>query len=130
VLRALECFEQPVVLIMGGLDKGGDFKLLEAGVQRRVKALVLIGKAAVKIRGELAGAVHTLDAASMAHAVETAAAISRSGDAVLLAPGCASFDMYQNYQARGEDFRQAVLKLKAQAGGPPGRGQRPESEGP
>jgi UDP-N-acetylmuramoylalanine--D-glutamate ligase len=118
VRRALECFEAPVILIMGGLDKGGDFGRLREPVRRRVKALILIGRAAAKIRAALGDAAEVREAATMAEAVSAAAAAARPGEAVLLAPGCASFDMYANYQARGEDFRRAVAALAA------GRGER------
>ncbi|HEX5681089.1 MAG TPA: UDP-N-acetylmuramoyl-L-alanine--D-glutamate ligase [Desulfobacterales bacterium] len=111
VLRALDCFTTPVVLIMGGLDKGGNFGLLETAVRRRAKALVLVGKASDTIRAALGGLVPTVQAPDMAAAVGTAAGRAVSGDVVLLSPGCASFDMYPNYQARGEDFRQAVQRL-------------------
>jgi UDP-N-acetylmuramoylalanine--D-glutamate ligase len=112
VLRALDCFATPVVLIMGGLDKGGNFRLLEAAVRQRAKALVLVGKASDTIRAILGGIVPTVQAPDMAAAVGTAATLAVSGEVVLLSPGCASFDMYPNYQARGEDFRQAALRLK------------------
>jgi UDP-N-acetylmuramoylalanine--D-glutamate ligase len=111
VLRALDCFATPVVLIMGGLDKGGNFRLLEAAVRRRAKALVLVGNASDTIRAALGGLVPTVQAPDMAAAVGAAAGRAVSGDVVLLSPGCASFDMYPNYQARGEDFRQAVQRL-------------------
>ena len=112
VLRALDCFAQPVVLIMGGLDKGGNFRLLAEAVRRRTKALVLVGKASDTIRAALEGLVPTVQAPDMAAAVEVAAGLAAAGEVVLLSPGCASFDMYSNYQARGEDFRQAVQRLK------------------
>ncbi len=111
VLRALGCFTTPVVLIMGGLDKGGNFGLLETAVRRRAKALVLVGNASDTIRAALGGLVPTVQAPDMAAAVGAAAGRAVSGDVVLLSPGCASFDMYPNYQARGEDFRQAVQRL-------------------
>jgi UDP-N-acetylmuramoylalanine--D-glutamate ligase len=111
VLRALDCFATPVVLIMGGLDKGGNFQLLETAIRRRAKALVLVGKASDTIRAALGDLVPTVQASDMAAAVGAAAGRAVSGDVVLLSPGCASFDMYPNYQARGEDFRQAVQRL-------------------
>jgi UDP-N-acetylmuramoylalanine--D-glutamate ligase len=111
VLRALDCFATPVVLIMGGLDKGGNFGLLETAVRRRAKALVLVGNASDTIRAALGDLVPTVQAPDMAAAVGAAAGRAVSGDVVLLSPGCASFDMYPNYQARGEDFRQAVQRL-------------------
>ncbi len=111
VRRALESFATPVILIMGGLDKGGHFGLLADPVRSRVKALVLIGAAAPAIRAALGGLVPTVPAADMAAAVRAAAERAAAGDVVLLAPGCASFDMYTDYEARGEDFRRRVRAL-------------------
>ena len=111
VTRGLECFSDPVVLIMGGLDKGGDFRRLEPAVRRHAKALIVLGAAAEKIRSALGGAVPTRTAGDMDQAVRLAAAAAAPGGSVLLAPGCASFDMYADYRARGEDFRRAVEQL-------------------
>jgi UDP-N-acetylmuramoylalanine--D-glutamate ligase len=113
VRRALESFSTPVILIMGGLDKGGNFCLLADLVRSRVKALVLIGSAAGAIRAALGGLVPTVPAADMGAAVRAAIVRAAAGDVVLLAPGCASFDMYTDYEARGEDFRRTVRALPA-----------------
>jgi UDP-N-acetylmuramoylalanine--D-glutamate ligase len=112
VRRGLECFGAPVVLIMGGVDKGGDFELLQDAVARRGRGLVLLGGARERIRASLGGLVPTHLAASMRQAVQTARKMAAAGDVVLLAPGCASFDRYANYQERGDDFRREVLQLK------------------
>jgi UDP-N-acetylmuramoylalanine--D-glutamate ligase len=111
VRRGLESFERPVVLIMGGVDKGGDFRRLQDAVRVRGKALVLVGGARQAIRAGLGGMVAVHEAADMQAAVRRAADLAAPGDVVLLAPGCASFDLYANYQERGEDFRRAVLRL-------------------
>jgi UDP-N-acetylmuramoylalanine--D-glutamate ligase len=113
VRRGLECFSSPVVLIMGGVDKGGDFGLLADVVRRRGRGLVLLGASRDALRAALGGLLPTREVASMRDAVRAAQALAAAGDAVLLAPGCASFDLYTNYQVRGEDFRRAVLELKA-----------------
>jgi UDP-N-acetylmuramoylalanine--D-glutamate ligase len=112
VRRALECFAAPVVLIMGGVDKGGDFGLLRDEVRRRGRGLVLLGAGREALRAALGGLVPTREADSMPAAVQAARALAVDGGAVLLAPGCASFDLYANYQERGEDFRRAVLALR------------------
>ena len=112
VRRALECFGSPVVLIMGGVDKGGDFSLLQGVVRRRGRGLVLLGGSRDTLRSALGGLLPTREVASMREAVQAAQAMAAAGDAVLLAPGCASFDRYANYQERGEDFRRAVNELK------------------
>jgi len=110
VRRGLESFAQPVVLIMGGVDKGGDFRLLRDAARARGKALVLVGGAREAIRAALGGILAVHEAADMAEAVRRAADLAAPGDVVLLAPGCASFDRYANYQERGEDFRRAVVR--------------------
>lgn len=112
VRRALECFGSPVVLIMGGVDKGGNFGRLTEAVRRRGRALVLLGGGRDAIRAALGGLLPTCEASSMREAVQTARGMASAGDVVLLAPGCASFDLYMNYQERGDDFRRAVLDLK------------------
>ncbi len=115
VRRALECYSAPVVLIMGGLDKGGNFGLLAEAVRRRVKTLVVMGKAAATIRAALGELVPIVTATDMAGAVRAAAEQAAPGETVLLSPGCASFDQYPNYEARGEDFRRAVHSLTTPA---------------
>ena len=112
VLRALECFSRPVVLLMGGRDKGGNFKVLGDSVRRHVKELIVMGEAAELIRSALGRQTPTKVAASMPEAVKTAFRDAAPQDVVLLSPGCASFDWYSNYAERGDDFRRAVEKLK------------------
>ncbi|UCD77644.1 MAG: UDP-N-acetylmuramoyl-L-alanine--D-glutamate ligase [Desulfobacterales bacterium] len=114
VMRALECFDSPVVLIMGGLDKGGNFKELREVVSRHTQKLIVIGRAADLIHESLKDITATSSADSMADAVNQAYSTCNPGDVVLLSPGCASFDMYDNYAQRGDDFRKAVEKLKSQ----------------
>ncbi len=114
VKRALECFEQPVVLIMGGLNKNGDFSQLKAPVRCRVKTLVAMGQARDEIITVLAGdpAKGILEAGSLEEAVDKAFGAARAGDTVLLSPACASFDMFTSYAQRGDRFRQIVEKLR------------------
>ncbi|MFZ0614411.1 MAG: cyanophycin synthetase, partial [Desulfobacterales bacterium] len=110
VRRAIECFEAPIVLLLGGRNKRGDFRLLEESVRRRVKQLVLFGEAGEEIAAALGAAAGACRAQSMAEAVEAAGRMAAPGDVVLLSPGCASFDMYENYARRGEDFRRNVAR--------------------
>jgi len=112
VLRALECFSKPVVLLMGGRDKGGDFKMLQESIRNHAKELIVMGEAAESIRSALGQQTRTKIAASMQEAVTTAFQDAQPQDVVLLSPGCASFDWYSNYAERGDDFRRAVEKLK------------------
>ena len=116
VARALECFSKPVLLIMGGRDKGSDFKALKGLVRKHAKALIVMGEAADPIQSALGPFIPTKVAASMEEAVSTAYQNADPDDAVLLSPGCASFDWYGSYAARGDDFRTAVEKLKNKAG--------------
>jgi UDP-N-acetylmuramoylalanine--D-glutamate ligase len=112
VRRGLECFGGRVVLIMGGVDKGGDFGLLQDAVREHGRGLVLLGGAQDLIRAALGGLVPTREAASMRQALQAAREMAAAGDVVLLAPGCASFDLYANYQERGDDFRREIMHLK------------------
>jgi UDP-N-acetylmuramoylalanine--D-glutamate ligase len=112
VLRAIECFSVPIVLLLGGRNKRGDFRLLKENLRRRVKQVILFGEAGDEIAAALDGTVTTSRAGSMAQVVATASRIASAGDVVLLSPGCASFDMYENYARRGEDFRRNVEKLE------------------
>jgi len=111
VARALECFEGRTILIMGGLDKGGNFESLAQLVASRSRMLILTGAAADRIRAALGNVVAVKEAENLKEAVQMAHAAARPGDTVLLSPGCASFDKYRNYQERGRDFRAAVEAL-------------------
>ncbi len=112
VKRALECFSEPVILIMGGRDKGSDFKDLGPAVREHVKTLIVMGEAAPAISSALAQIVPAAPASSMQDAVKKAFEASEPGEIVLLSPACASFDMYDSYAQRGDDFRQSVEKIK------------------
>ena len=111
-IKALEAFESGVILILGGRDKGGDFKVLACLLQQRAKSVILLGEASDKIRAQLAGTVPMTQAHSMDDAVKLAFQQAAPGDTVLLAPACASFDMFQNYEHRGREFKAAVGRLQ------------------
>ena len=101
-----------VVLIAGGRDKGNDYGPLHRLVGEKVKGIVAIGEGADKVLTELGGlAEHTAHAASMAEAVQYAGLMAEAGDTVLLSPACASFDMFDNYEHRGEVFKDLVRSL-------------------
>ncbi len=112
VARALEAFDGCVVLIMGGRDKGGSYAPLKSRFAGRVRHLVVLGEAAEKIAAALKGAAPVTRAANMDAAVRAAGAAAVSGDTVLLSPACSSFDMYDGYAQRGEDFSRAVREMK------------------
>jgi UDP-N-acetylmuramoylalanine--D-glutamate ligase len=111
VVRALESFTEPIVLIMGGRDKGSDFGLLKESISRQVKHLIVLGEARNKIRSALDSQVPISTADTMETAVIGAARVASPGNVVLLSPGCASFDMYQNYAERGRDFSECAKRL-------------------
>jgi UDP-N-acetylmuramoylalanine--D-glutamate ligase len=111
-IKSLESFPGNILLIIGGRDKAGDFTVLRSPVRERVKYLVLIGEAADKIRKALSGTVAIREAQSMEDAVSICRSLARRGDIVLLAPACASFDMFQNYEHRGRVFKEAVCKVQ------------------
>jgi UDP-N-acetylmuramoylalanine--D-glutamate ligase len=112
VVKALEGFSRPVILIAGGRDKGGDYDPLRDLIREKVKALVLIGEAREKMRDQLGDLTRTEWADSLEAAVSWAFGRGGPGDVVLLSPGCSSFDMFRDYAHRGEVFQQAVRRLK------------------
>jgi len=109
--------DRRIVLILGGVGKEQDFAPLAPVVQRYARAVLLIGRDAALIREALAPAgVPLLDATSMADAVTQASARAHAGDAVLMSPACASFDMFDNYEHRARVFCEAVQELALDAG--------------
>jgi UDP-N-acetylmuramoylalanine--D-glutamate ligase len=111
---ALAGCDAPVVLIAGGRDKGSDYTLLQEVVGRKVKHLVLVGEATSLMRSALGSVVATEEATTMEDAVQRAMAAAVNGDLVLLAPGCASFDMFSGYAERGRIFADCVHRLGQQ----------------
>jgi len=112
-LKALASFDRPVVLILGGRGKGGDFSPLRAAVRKRVRAVVLVGEAAGKIEAALGGAVPVARASTYREVVRSAFAAAARGDVVLLAPACTSWDMFANFEERGRTFKTEVRRLAA-----------------
>jgi UDP-N-acetylmuramoylalanine--D-glutamate ligase len=110
-LKALESLDEPILLIAGGRDKGGDFSKLQDAIRRRVKRLILIGEAAGRIEQALKGFEGITHARSLREAVELAVREAVPGDVVLLSPACASFDMFADYQDRGRQFKALVKAL-------------------
>jgi len=116
VVKSLEGYAGGVILIAGGKDKGGDFAPLRPLVASRVKTLLLIGQARQAIRDQLAGACPMEEAPTLGAAVARGAEIAVAGDTVLLSPACASFDMFRDFEHRGDVFRQAVRDLVSRKG--------------
>ncbi|MGQ0695697.1 MAG: glutamate ligase domain-containing protein [Nitrospiraceae bacterium] len=112
-LRALESINQPIWLIAGGRDKGGDFTRLAPAIRQRVKRLILIGEAMPLIANAVQGYQAIDRASTLREAVELAAAGATAGEVVLMSPACASFDMFEDYQDRGRQFKALVHSLPA-----------------
>jgi UDP-N-acetylmuramoylalanine--D-glutamate ligase len=111
VWYALQTVPEPIVLIMGGKDKGNDYGVLKDPVRRKVKAIVAMGVDNQTIIDAFCSFVEVYDTNSMEMAVKTAYQIAREGDTVLLSPACASFDLFDNYEDRGRKFKEAVRNL-------------------
>jgi UDP-N-acetylmuramoylalanine--D-glutamate ligase len=110
-LAAVLGMDRPVVLIAGGLGKRADFRMLREALKGRVRAVVLIGQDAPQMEAALQGVAAMVRAESMESAVKLAAELALPGDAVLLSPACASFDMFKGYDHRGDVFTDAVRRL-------------------
>jgi UDP-N-acetylmuramoylalanine--D-glutamate ligase len=111
-IKALESFPGNIHLILGGKDKGSDYTVLNDLLRQRVKCVYTIGAAAEKIQSQIKGATSIVHSGTLDAAVKQAAASARPGDVVLLAPACASFDQFQNYEHRGRVFKELVLSLR------------------
>jgi UDP-N-acetylmuramoylalanine--D-glutamate ligase len=109
---ALECMETKIVWIAGGIDKGNDYTELYEIVKEKVKAVVCLGRDNKKIMDAFKDKVPTMvETTSMEEAVRSSYYLASKGDTVLLSPACASFDLFNNYEDRGRQFKQAVRNL-------------------
>jgi UDP-N-acetylmuramoylalanine--D-glutamate ligase len=111
-IKALESFPANIHLILGGKDKGSDYSVLGDLLRQRVKSVYTIGAAAQKIQVQIKGATNIEHSGTLEAAVKSASAAAAPGDIVLLAPACASFDQFQNYEHRGRVFKELVLSLR------------------
>jgi UDP-N-acetylmuramoylalanine--D-glutamate ligase len=113
VLKALDSFQEPIILIAGGKPKGSDFNILAGRIRARVKALVLLGQAAPQIEQAVRATGYTAiwNEDSLEGCVRTAARLAAPGDLVLLSPACASWDMFSDYEERGDLFKKLVQEL-------------------
>jgi len=109
--KALEAFSEPIVLIAGGRDKGGEFTLVRDLMRDRVKLALLIGEARPTLRAAWGDLLPLIEVESLEEAVERAAREAVSGDVVLLSPACSSFDMFRDFEDRGRCFKEAVNRL-------------------
>jgi UDP-N-acetylmuramoylalanine--D-glutamate ligase len=111
-LKALDAFPGRILVILGGKDKGSDYTALQKALRERAILALLIGAAAEKIEKQIAGSVAVEHAGTLERAVEIASHAAQPGDVVLLAPACASFDQFQNYEHRGRTFKKLVAQLE------------------
>jgi UDP-N-acetylmuramoylalanine--D-glutamate ligase len=112
VVKALESFPRPIVLILGGRDKAGDFTRLIPLIRERVTRVVAFGECKAKVASQLSGAVTVVETGTLEETVKGALVESEKGGTVLFSPGCASFDMFQNYEDRGRQFKDLVKSLR------------------
>ncbi len=108
-IKAIAAFPGGIHLILGGKDKDSDYTLLTPLLKQRVRTVYTIGAAAEKIEQQIAGATQIIPCRTLEHAIEQAAAQAQSGEVVLLAPACSSFDQFEDYEHRGRCFKQFVL---------------------
>jgi UDP-N-acetylmuramoylalanine--D-glutamate ligase len=112
-LKAVEAFPGPLLVILGGKDKGSPYSPLAEPLRQRARLAILIGAAAGKIAADIGGTVPIEHAVTLDRAVKLAAERSRPGDVVLLAPACSSFDQFENYEQRGRVFKELVARLES-----------------
>ena len=111
-IKAIDSFDGNLWVILGGTDKGSDYTVMRETLRTKAHAVLVIGAAAEKIATHLEGAVRLIPCGTIQRAVAEASASARPGDIVLLAPACSSFDQFQNYEQRGQVFKQLVKDLK------------------
>jgi UDP-N-acetylmuramoylalanine--D-glutamate ligase len=112
-VKAVQAFPGPLLVILGGKDKGSPYTPLCDLLQERARVALVIGEAAEKIAADLQGAVEIEPAGTLAHAVEIAMERAQPGDTVLLAPACSSFDQFENYEQRGRVFKELIMQRVA-----------------
>jgi UDP-N-acetylmuramoylalanine--D-glutamate ligase len=111
VMKSLQSFPGNIHLILGGKDKGCDYRLLRDLIRKRVKHLILIGEAAGRMNAEVGDVLQPQFCKTLEEAVQESATQASHGDVVLLSPACSSFDMFTDYKHRGQVFRKAVEEL-------------------
>lgn len=113
VVYGLGSYNGPLIWIAGGIDKGNDYTLIEEDVRKKVRVLICLGKENGKLKEAFGKVVAEIyETQSVKELVHLALRVSKPGDVVLLSPACASFDLFKNYEDRGDQFRSAVLELK------------------
>ena len=118
VVYGLGSYNQPLIWIAGGIDKGNDYNMIKGQVHEKVKVLICLGKDNEKLKkffGDIVPTIH--ETQSVNELVRMALREAQKGDVVLLSPACASFDLFKNYEDRGDQFRKATLELKKEVEG-------------
>jgi UDP-N-acetylmuramoylalanine--D-glutamate ligase len=114
VIVAIDTFKKPIILILGGRNKGADFRLLLPHIKSsHVRDLISYGEAGGQINAALGDAVRSVQVTDLSSAVKKAQVLAAPGDIVLLSPGCASFDEFSNFEVRGKYFKSTVMAIKA-----------------
>jgi UDP-N-acetylmuramoylalanine--D-glutamate ligase len=114
VVYALGSFDKPLIWIAGGVDKGNDYGLIRAEVEKKVKTLICLGTDSDKLKKYFNKVVpQILETQRISEVVSFALAVANKGEVVLLSPACASFDLFKNYEDRGNQFREEVIRVKA-----------------
>jgi UDP-N-acetylmuramoylalanine--D-glutamate ligase len=111
-VKSVTSFKRKIILILGGRDKGGDFNKLKKALKKHVRRAILIGEAKAVIAQSLENSIPLDMASSISEAVQDGYKAAEPGDVVLLAPACTSFDMFQNFEERGDTFKKEVRKLE------------------
>jgi UDP-N-acetylmuramoylalanine--D-glutamate ligase len=111
-VKAIEAFPGPLIVILGGKDKGSPYTPLREVLHDRARMAILVGAAAEKIAEDLGDSVPVTNAGTLDRAVQIAAERAQPGDTVLLAPACSSFDQFENYEHRGRSFKELVARLE------------------
>jgi UDP-N-acetylmuramoylalanine--D-glutamate ligase len=113
VVYALGSYDKPMVWIAGGTDKGNDYSVIADVVKKKVRALICLGVDNEKLKNTFKNIIGTIKETQSVHElVRMALQAAHEGDVVLLSPACASFDLFRNYEDRGDQFRREVLELK------------------
>jgi len=110
--RCLDSIKRPIILIMGGRDKGADFSPLNERMKNKVRETILLGEAKKRIKAQFSSIFSILEVEGLKEAVRIAFQDARRGDCILLSPGCASFDQFRDYKERGEAFKKEVKKIR------------------
>jgi UDP-N-acetylmuramoylalanine--D-glutamate ligase len=114
-VKAIEAFPGPLLVILGGKDKGSPYTPLRDLLHERARLALLIGEAASKITADLQGAVEIRQAGTLERAMQLAVGAAQPGDTVLLAPACSSFDQFENYEQRGRAFKELITRHEKQS---------------